>query len=135
MGRAVIVDTTPPVRYGPPMHPIDRQTSWLRPARPADETRRARVAALAQQVAVEVHRRLGPGVRVYWFGSWVDGRPEPGSDIDLAVEAPQPIPHDRMAELRTWANDLPTLYTVDLLDLGEVGATPRERVLRTGRPL
>lgn len=40
-----------------------------------------RVQALADDI-----RRRQPDVRhIYWFGSWINGQPTPGSDVDLCV--------------------------------------------------
>lgn len=59
--------------------------------------------AIARAVGdfVEGLRATRPEVlKAYWYGSWVSGRPTPGSDVDLCVvvsHADRP-PHDRMPD-------------------------------------
>ena len=76
-----------------------------------------RVSSLAQQIATKVHKVLGDETRVIWFGSWVKGQARPHSDIDLAIMASAPFPTGALARLRNWIDDLPTLYTIDLVNI------------------
>lgn len=90
-------------------------------------------------IATEVVRLarsiLGGEVEVILFGSWAQGRAEPRSDIDLAVSTGEPIPQARMALLRQAADDLPTLYSIDIVDLGSVGPALRDEILGHGKRL
>ena len=94
-----------------------------------------RVRALADAVAREARRRLGPRARVVWFGSWVRGDARPGSDIDLAVGSPEGVDPDAYAALSGFAEELPTLYTIDLVNLDEAGESLRSEIERTRREL
>lgn len=91
-----------------------------------------RVRGLAESVAVEARCRFGAELHVYWFGSWVNGKARPHSDIDLALHGEGPLPHVELAAFRDWIDDLPTLYSIDLLDLNIVGERLRGEVERTG---
>jgi predicted nucleotidyltransferase len=84
-----------------------------------------RVWTLVRQVAEQVCRGLGDDATVIWFGSWVAGRAAPHSDIDLAISSPHGINPIRYARLADWIDELPTLYSVDLVNLHE--ASPRLR--------
>jgi predicted nucleotidyltransferase len=90
-------------------------------------------------IATEVVRLarsiLGGEVEVILFGSWAQGRAEPHSDIDLAVSTGEPIPHARMALLRQAADDLPTLYSIDIVDLGSVSPALHDEILGHGKRL
>ncbi|MGB0721915.1 MAG: nucleotidyltransferase family protein [Gammaproteobacteria bacterium] len=90
---------------------------------------------IATQIATEVKRRFGDEVQMIWYGSWVKGTARPHSDLDLAVHARQPIPHHEMVALRDWVDELRTLYSVDLVDLDEVGPDLRHQIVREGVPL
>jgi predicted nucleotidyltransferase len=60
------------------------------------EAVRKAVAAYAAQL-----RRQHPEVeRLIWFGSWVNGLPSPGSDVDLClvVSSADKSPRDRVSE-------------------------------------
>ncbi len=105
------------------------------PAREPDAKERARVAEVAQAVATLARERLGSGTRVWWFGSWPEGRARPRSDIDIAVLPPPEVPPERVAAFRAAVDELPTLYRIDLVDLREVSEEFRARILQRGRPL
>lgn len=90
----------------------------------AQEIARA-VAALAKDL-------LGPDVEVIWFGSWPSGTAWPASDIDIALSAPMPISLEELAKLRDAIDRLPTLYTVDLVDMGAVGRRLQQEIVDKG---
>lgn len=91
-----------------------------------------RVCQLVHAIALEVHRCLGPHARVIWFGSWVTGQARVNPDIDIAIEAPDGIAMAQYAALWKWVDELPTLYTIDLVNLSEVGSQFRQEILRQG---
>ena len=91
-----------------------------------------RVRQLVDAIAQEVHTRLGPRVKIIWFGSWVTGKARVNSDIDIAVEAPGGVTMAQYAALWNWVDELPTLYTIDLVNLSEVGPQFRRVVLGQG---
>lgn len=92
----------------------------------------SRPREIAEQVATLARRILGAEVQVYWFGSWAEGRAVDRSDIDVGVMADDPIPVDRISRLRGALEDLPTLYTVDLVDLATADPALRERAVSRG---
>ena len=91
-----------------------------------------RVSGLARRVATKVHEALGDETRVIWFGSWVKGQARPHSDIDLAIVASAPLPVGVLARLRDWIDDLPTLYTIDLVDFDEASERMQQAILKDG---
>ena len=100
-----------------------------------DEREVRRVEEIAASVAELARRILGPDLDVRWFGSWPEGRAAPRSDIDVAVFGAEEIPLIRMGELRQAIEDLPTLYSIDVVDLAQVDAAFRQHVIETGRRL
>ncbi len=94
-------------------------------SRPAAQTFHAppRVVTLASEVADKARELLGDDIDVIWFGSWIRGNAQPHSDIDLAIDAERPIPPQKVALLRDWIDEMPTLFTIDLVNLQE--ASPR----------
>ena len=84
---------------------------------------------------IEYVRRTIPGlVALYRFGSMGKGTARPGSDIDLAVLARDPIPNLRRFEL---AQELATQLhrDVDLVDLRTASTVMRMQVISTGECL
>src|SRR5947207_2512699 len=89
----------------------------------------AEIRELLRQVASIVHRvTRDPAFRVRLFGSWASGNPRTHSDIDIAIDGPRPVGPAEMADIRDGCEHLPTLFTIDLVDLATVSASFRERV-------
>ena len=84
-------------------------------------------------IAGETRRRFGKQIEVIWFGSWVQGTAHPGSDFDVAIHSDGTIDDREFSQLWEWVEDLPTLYSVDLVNLAEARSSLREEILRTGR--
>jgi predicted nucleotidyltransferase len=81
----------------------------------------AYVRDLVHEVAAIVRRVTGdPSFKVCLFGSWASGNPRPHSDIDIAIDGPRPVDPASMADIRDACDRLPTLFTIDLVDLAAV---------------
>jgi predicted nucleotidyltransferase len=92
----------------------------------------ARVKALVNQVSKKIHHELGNEVKVIWFGSWVRGDAQPYSDIDLAISSPQPIDFGDFSRLFDWIDDLPTLFSIDLVNSDEASPELKNQIERHG---
>jgi len=73
-----------------------------------------------------------PGVTVYLFGSYADGRARRLSDIDIAIDAPGDLPRAVIAELREALEESTVPLRVDLVDLRDALPAFRDRVRREG---
>ena len=69
--------------------------------------------------------------RIWLFGSQAMGREEPGSDLDLCLEAPQLSHRDRLRLLNA-VDDLCLPWQVDLVLCHELPAELEEHVQRVG---
>src|SRR5712692_9416915 len=95
-------------------------------SKPADV---AHVQDLVREVAAIVWRVTGDSAfKVRLFGSWVSGNPRPHSDIDIAIDGPRPVDPAHMADIRDACDRLPTLFTIDLVDLAAVSSSFRQSV-------
>ncbi|WP_052231347.1 nucleotidyltransferase family protein [Tepidimonas taiwanensis] len=56
------------------------------------------------------------GVEVRLFGSRARGDARRGSDIDVALVAPQPLPRDALARVREALEESPIPFRVDVVD-------------------
>ena len=72
--------------------------------------------------------------RIWLFGSRAMGREQPGSDLDLCLEAPQLSHSDRLRLLNA-VDDLCLPWQVDLVLRHELPAELEEHVQRVGRCL
>jgi uncharacterized protein len=76
-----------------------------------------------------------PQVQCIWlFGSRAMGREQPGSDLDLCLEAPQ-LNHSDRVRLMNAVDDLCLPWRVDLVLRHELPAELEEHVQRVGRGL
>lgn len=91
-----------------------------------------RVVDLARSIAEKIHGEFGGEARTVWFGSWVRGDATNHSDIDLAIIAPAPLLHRQLAQLRAWVEDLPTLYSVDLVAWDEAPRSIQQEIMEYG---
>ncbi len=89
----------------------------------------AHVREVVREVAVIILRVTGDtAFKVRLFGSWASGNPRPHSDIDIAIDGPSPVDPTQMADIRDACDRLPTLFTIDLVDLAAVSQAFRESV-------
>lgn len=91
-----------------------------------------RTKEIADEAVRLIRTQLDPSITIYWFGSWPKGEAWPGSDIDLALSAADPIPLGKLASLRENLENLPTLYQIDIVDLGTVGPAFKQEILAHG---
>jgi predicted nucleotidyltransferase len=88
------------------------------------------VLSVVRDVAAIVKRTTkDPAYRVVLFGSWASGTPRTRSDIDIGVQGPQRIDPVTLQAIRAACDALPTLYTIDLVDLAVLSPTIREAAL------
>jgi predicted nucleotidyltransferase len=93
---------------------------------------------LASSPDVEEVRRIvldrlrGHRARVYLFGSWARGAGSRISDIDVAVEALEPLPPELLSEIHEAIEESRVLYQVDLVDLSHAAPELRDRIHAEG---
>lgn len=74
----------------------------------------------------------GREAQVYLFGSRARGKARTASDIDIAIEAPEPLPPFLLAEMRDALEESTIPYNVDVVDLRTAGAALRAIVRKEG---
>lgn len=67
--------------------------------------------------------------RVFFFGSRVDGLADERSDIDVGIEGPA-IPSGVWFDIQEEIENMPTLYTLELVDFRTVDDTFRQVALQ-----
>jgi predicted nucleotidyltransferase len=88
------------------------------------------VLSVVRDVAAIVKRTTNdPAYRVVLFGSWASGTPRTRSDIDIGIEGPQRLDPVALQAIRAACDVLPTLYTIDLVDLSVLPPAIRETAL------
>jgi len=75
-----------------------------------------------QNIAARVIRsHLGsPAFRIFLFGSRAAGTARRRSDIDIGVEGPSAVPFETMTAIAEDLEDVPSLYSIDVVDFQRV---------------
>lgn len=73
------------------------------------------------------------GYKIVLFGSRALGRSGPRSDFDLGVVGERPMPLDVFFRIEDLLDDLPTLYSIDWVDLCRTSPAFRAKALTEGR--
>lgn len=87
------------------------------------------VEKLREEIRAIVRARLDDAYEVFFFGLRVAGGGDERSDIDVGIDGPGPVPGIAMAHIREAIEDLPTLYTIDVVDFGAVSPEFRAEAL------
>ena len=90
---------------------------------------------LRDQVAGAVRARLPVGYRALLFGSKATGQAGARSDWDIGIVGPAPLDGAILERIREALDEVPTLATVEVVDLSTVPEGFRDRALREGTAL
>ena len=88
-----------------------------------------RERALEEVKRLVSHALAGTDASVYLIGSCATGSAQRTSDIDVAIDAKEPLPAGLMARIRERLEESTIPYFVDVVDLGAVDPEFRRRVL------
>lgn len=58
--------------------------------------------------------------KVFVFGSRVTGKGDDRSDIDIGIEGDKEIPLEIIGKIKDEAEELPTLYKIDIVDFSQL---------------
>ncbi|MBI4583196.1 MAG: nucleotidyltransferase domain-containing protein [Planctomycetes bacterium] len=74
-------------------------------------------AELIQAVWQTFKEMINPGqYRLYLYGSRARGNPSPYADFDFLIIGDRAVPEQLLTALRSRLEELPTLYSIDLVD-------------------
>ena len=80
-------------------------------------------------------KHLPRGYKFLIFGSWSRGGALPTSDIDIGILGKKKVPHDTMMIIREEAENIPTLRSIDIVDLNAVEEGFKNSVLEYAKPV
>ena len=73
-----------------------------------------------------------PHAKIYLFGSYARKKPEPGSDIDIAVDAAKRLTLEDITNMKRLIDALPMSQSIDLVDINRVPPQMKEIILKEG---
>jgi predicted nucleotidyltransferase len=91
-----------------------------------------RVQAIVNEISQEFHHRFADKGTLIWFGSWVKGPAIRQSDIDLAIEHHGKLTQKEIVAFRDWLEEFPTLYSIDLVELGKANDLLKQEIKKDG---
>lgn len=79
------------------------------------------VEQLRQDIKTIVKKHLDTSqYSVFFFGSRVSDKSHERSDIDIGIEGPRPVPTKALLDIQEEVENLPILYTIDVVDFANV---------------
>ncbi|MFW6132132.1 MAG: nucleotidyltransferase family protein [Candidatus Aminicenantaceae bacterium] len=73
--------------------------------------------------------------KVFFFGSRVKETNFPRSDVDIGIEGPDEIPPPKFLAIKEELDNLPTLYSFDLVDFKNVPPDFKKETLKNVEPI
>lgn len=90
---------------------------------------------IIQETTKIIKSRLPADYKVLLFGSWAKGTALPQSDIDIGILGKEKVPFRTYTEIQWAVNTIPTLRSIDVVDLQSVSAHFRNEALQHSREL
>ena len=73
--------------------------------------------------------------KIYIFGSWAKGNALETSDIDIGILGKEKVKWSSMAKILEKTENIPTLRSIDVVDLNSVGEDFKNNVLKHAKIL
>ena len=87
-------------------------------------------------ITTEFYQRFGTKTAtLIWFGSWMQGTAYQQSDIDLAIEYSKVISQTEIVAFKEWLDELPTLYSIDLVEFNKANTRLKTEIKKYGKIL
>ncbi|MBA5249102.1 MAG: nucleotidyltransferase domain-containing protein [Gammaproteobacteria bacterium] len=91
---------------------------------------KSRVDNIINLIANEFHRIFDANVALLLFGSRANNTANQYSDIDLAVQHTQKLEGNKMRQFQDFIDNIPTLYSIDLLDVNDASLELKQQIKR-----
>jgi uncharacterized protein len=88
-----------------------------------------------REVAKHIRAKVGQEYKLVLFGSWARGDAHERSDIDIGILGPEKLSTDVYYAIRSSVDTIPTLRTIDIVDLMSVSERFRAKAISEGIPV
>lgn len=90
---------------------------------------------IIKEITKIVRECLLKNYKILIFGSWLKGDALETSDIDIGIYGKEKVPWSLMAKIRGRIEEIPTLRSIDIVDLNSVEEGFRNNVLKYAKVL
>lgn len=90
---------------------------------------------IISQTANIIRKHLPKHYKVLLFGSWAKGNALENSDVDIAIWGDHKVKWKIMSLILSEIENIPTLRSIDIVDLNNTSKDFKESVLKTSRLL
>lgn len=91
--------------------------------------------AIIDEVTKIIRQHLSEEYKVFIFGSWAKGNAIESSDIDIGILGREKVPWSTMTKILEKKDDIPTLRSIDIVDLNAVEEQFKNHVLEYAKIL
>jgi len=91
--------------------------------------------AIITRVVEIIRRNLAERYKIVLFGSTARNDATDRSDLDIGIVGSEEVPWETMIAIRSEVDTIPTLRTIDVVDLLSVSDSFRESALRTAKDI
>lgn len=88
-----------------------------------------------KEVIKKIRKYLPENYKILIFGSWAKNNALDASDIDIGILGKEAIAWNLMHKILEEVDEIPTLRSLDIVDLMSVGKNYREKILEYAKPL
>ena len=90
---------------------------------------------IIKEIIAIIRHLLPKDYKIFLFGSWAKGTALETSDLDIAILGPKAVEQEIMIRIKSSIDGIPTLRSVDIVDLNLSGEEFKDRVLKHSRVL
>jgi len=90
---------------------------------------------IIKEIVAIIRHFLSKDYKIFLFGSWAKGTALETSDLDIAILGPKEVEQEIMIRIKSGVEGIPTLRSVDIVDLNLSGEEFKNRVLKHSRVL
>lgn len=91
--------------------------------------------AIVQTIVSIIHNHLPSEYKSILFGSFARGDALKTSDIDIGIIGKQKVPWEIMVKIKQEIDDIPTLRSIEIVDLNTVDDVFKNKALAEGKVL
>ncbi len=84
---------------------------------------------ILKEIVKIIRQYLPSDYQVLLFGSWAKGTALETSDLDIGINGPKKVDQEIMIKIKAGLGGIPTLRSVDIVDLNSVGGEFKTDIL------